>query len=263
MNQLNDFALYKSKSEKITMIACYDYWSAKILAKSSVDTLLVGDSVAMVVYGHNSTLHATMDMMVAHTEAVRRGCSDKFLVADMPFLSFRHGPYQAVDDAGRLMKAGANAVKIEGTLGHLETIQFLIESGIPVMGHLGLTPQYIHTLGGFKVQGKKQEQQTIIKQQALDLESVGCFSIVLECVPSHLGKEISQSLSIPTIGIGAGPGTDGQVLVLHDLMGLDSSFYPKFLKKFGEGHDLFLASLNRYHDEVKQGLFPSSKESFS
>jgi 3-methyl-2-oxobutanoate hydroxymethyltransferase len=261
MNILN-FKSFKNKQEKISMISCYEFWSAKILEESDIDCLLVGDSVAMVVYGHNSTVHADMEMMIRHTQAVRRGAPSKFVVADMPFLTFRKGSRCALECAGELLQAGANAVKIEGVCGHEDVIRYLVESGIPVMGHLGLTPQSIEQLGGFRVQGKDDFGREKILRQAEKLQEAGCFSLILECIPSDLAWLVTQKVTIPTIGIGAGNLVDGQVLVFQDLMGVDKSFYPKFLKKYSDGHEQCFSSIQQFVQEVKGGVFPSRQESF-
>ncbi|MFZ3231235.1 MAG: 3-methyl-2-oxobutanoate hydroxymethyltransferase [Pseudobdellovibrio sp.] len=257
MNTILDFKKKKLAKEKITMVTCYDFAFAKIIAKTDVDCILVGDSLAQVVHGHSTTLKATSRLMALHTAAVVRGIGSKFVVADMPFLSTRKGLRYAMDCIDMIMKSGAHAIKIEGADGHLELIRHIVESGIPVMGHLGLTPQSIHQLGGPKVQGKKSEHAHKILEDAVALEKAGCFSIVLECIPATLAKEISEKLEIPTIGIGAGASTDGQVLVLQDMLGMNTEFSPKFLKKYLAGADLITTALNTYVTEVKENTFPS------
>jgi len=256
MTTILDFKKKKLAKEKITMVTCYDHSFAKLVGRSNVDCILVGDSLAQVMHGHPTTLKATAKLMGLHTEAVVRGVNNKFVVSDMPFLSTRKGLRHTMDCIQVLMQAGANAVKIEGADGHLELIKHIVESGVPVMGHLGLTPQSINQLGGSKVQGKKTEQAQKILDDALALEKAGCFSLVLECVPAALAKEISEKLQIPTIGIGAGHDTDGQVLVLQDMLGMNPDFSPKFLKKFMDGADLITAALNDYVSEVKDVSFP-------
>lgn len=257
-----DFNKYKGSQKKISMISCYEYWSSSICEKTDIDCLLVGDSVAMVLYGYTSTIYATEEMMIRHTQAVRRGAPSKFIVSDMPFMSFRQGPLEGARIGANLIKAGANAVKVEGVKGHEDVITFLVQSGIPVMGHLGLTPQFINSFGGFKVQAKEEKARQVLLQQALELQELGCFSVVLECIPTDLASKVTEDLIIPTIGIGAGPNTDGQVLVFHDLIGVDQSFYPKFLKKYSNTFEISQSALNRYSQEVKQGVFPSNAESF-
>lgn len=256
MNTILDFKKKKVNNEKITMITCYDHAFAKLIATSNIDCVLVGDSLAQVIHGHSTTLKATSKLMALHTASVVRGLPNKFIVTDMPFLSTRKGLKYAMDCIDIIMRSGAQAIKIEGADGHLDLIKHIVESGIPVMGHLGLTPQSIHQLGGPKVQGKKTEQANKILEDALALQKSGCFSLVLECVPSSLAKEVSQQLEIPTIGIGAGPDTDGQVLVLQDMLGMNPDFSPKFLKKYLNGAELITAALNQYVLEVKEVTFP-------
>ena len=229
----------KQSQQPITMVTCYDAWSAKLLRHQAIDCLLVGDSVAMVVHGYESTIHATVAMMVDHTAAVARSASaQQLVIADMPFMSFRQGLHYCVQAATQLMQAGAGAIKLEGARGHLDSIAHLVESGIPVMGHLGLTPQSIHQLGGHKLQAKSEHEASELINDAMALEKAGCFALVLECVPEALGKRVSEQLTIPVIGIGAGRYVDGQVLVLHDLLGLSGEFKPKFLRQFAHGGDL-------------------------
>src|ERR1700677_3892547 len=215
MNVL-DFAKKKQAAEKITMVTCYDYTSARILAQTEVDVLLVGDSLAMTMHGFKDTLCASVKMMEWHTAAVVRVAGNKFILGDLPFLSYRLSLSKSVAAAGALMRAGAHAVKLEGAKGNLKLIRHLVESGIPVMGHLGLTPQSVHTLGGWKVQGKTEESAKRLKEDAFALEEAGCFGTVLECVPTALAQELSAELAMTTIGIGAGVHTDGQVLVFQD-----------------------------------------------
>lgn len=262
MNRL-DFLKRKKEKQKISMITCYDYWSAQILNRTEVDCLLVGDSLAMVMHGNDSTIPADIELMALHTKAVRKGAPDKFIVGDMPFLSTRKDRNFAMDCVDALMKAGAHAVKIEGALGHFELIQHIVESGVPVMGHLGLTPQSIHQLGGFKVQGRGSKAEEELISAAKSLQDAGAFSLVLECVPTELARTISEKLEIPTIGIGAGPHTDGQVLVLQDMLGMNTRFKPKFLKHFAQGAEWIGEAVNNYHREVVSGAFPTAGESYS
>lgn len=249
-------------NRKISMVTCYDAPSARLAEQSSVDMLLVGDSVAMTVHGHSSTIHATMDMMIMHVEAVRRGSRSKFIVADLPFLIHRLGKEKAVWEAGRLLQAGADAVKIEGLHGHEDVIHHIVASGIPVVGHTGLTPQSVVALGGWKVQGKTQESSHQILKDAQELEAIGCFMVVLECIPSPLGKAITKALNVPTIGIGAGNFTDGQVLVWHDFLGMNLSFKPKFVRHYCQTEPLILQSLNDYHNSVVNETFPNLNEQY-
>lgn len=262
--KIHDFKRKKQNSSKISMVTCYDYPSACIVANSQVDCVLVGDSVAMAVHGHETTIMATMEMMILHTQAVARGLKNQFLISDLPFLCHKISRTESMNNVKKLFQAGAQAVKIEGAdVDTCQTINYLVNAGLPVIGHIGLTAQSIHQLGGYKVQGKNKEQGEILLQQALELEQSGCSALVIECVPKSLAKKITKALSIPTIGIGAGPDTDGQVLVWHDVLGLQTTFNPKFLKKFAQGYDVFLEALNSYTQHVKEGSFPSLEHAFS
>jgi len=251
-----DFIEKKKKAEKISIITCYDYTSSRILSNTSVDCLLVGDSVAMTMHGFQDTLSATLEMMCFHTAAVRRGAHDKLIVSDLPFLSYRKSTNKNISAIQSLIQAGANAVKLEAAAGNLALIKHLTESGVPVMGHLGLTPQFINAFGGYKIQGKTGETAEKLKQDALALEDAGCFSVVLECVPHSLAKEITCSLQIPTIGIGAGAFTDGQVLVFQDVLGLNTDFKPKFVKEFLDGNTYFKNAIEAFVHAVQTGAFP-------
>lgn len=262
MTNIHTFRKKKQESGRISMVTCYDAWSAKILNETDVDCLLVGDSLAVVMHGFESTVHATVEMMELHVAAVARGAPDKFIIADMPFLSCSRGVEIAMDAVLRLMQAGASAVKIEGADHQLPIIKHIVESGVPVMGHLGLTPQSIHNLGGHRVQGKSAEAGEQVMAQARELEKAGCFSIVLECVPNRLGDCVSKSVGVPTIGIGAGPHTDGQVLVLQDLLGADPDFSPKFLRRYSNVHDVVQSSVQQFHEDVAERAFPSLEESY-
>ena len=262
MNNLALFELRKRDGVPISMVTCYDAWSAKILDQTNVDCLLVGDSLAEIVHGFESTVYATEEMMILHTAAVARSAKNKFIVADMPFLSCSRGLIHAMKTVEKLMRAGANALKIEGASHQLEIIEHIVASGVPVMGHLGLQPQAIHNLGGKKVQGKEKAGAEKILAEAKELQKVGCFSLVLECIPRELGKCVTHNLEIPTIGIGAGPETDGQVLVLHDLLGLDQNFSPKFLRKYANLHESVLSAVDKYHTDVRSCEFPSISECY-
>ncbi|MCK6599295.1 MAG: 3-methyl-2-oxobutanoate hydroxymethyltransferase [Bdellovibrionaceae bacterium] len=263
-NKLNAFNFHekKDRQQKISMITCYDYSFARILNESPIDCILVGDSGAMVMQGFSSTVNASMEMMELFTQAVCRGAPDKFVVGDLPFLSYRMSLTENMKNVERLMKAGAQALKLEGAAGNLELVKYIVESGVPVMGHLGLTPQSVNTLGGFKVQGKSEDSRKKITEQALNLEQAGCFSIVLECVPSDLAKSITGKLKIPTIGIGAGVETDGQVLVLQDLLGFQTEFKPKFLRHFMNGKSLFNQAFNEFHNAVVEKTYPNENEKY-
>jgi 3-methyl-2-oxobutanoate hydroxymethyltransferase len=255
-----DFNRAKREEKPIVVVAAYDALMARLLAASEVDAILVGDSAAMVVHGFPSTVHATTEMMALHTAAVRRGAPKMVVIADMPFLSVRQGRDEAVRAAGVLMQAGATAVKIEGVTGHEEIITHLIGSGIPVMGHLGLTPQSVNQFGGHRLQARTPEAAELLKADALTLEKLGAFSLVLECVPEALAGEVTTALSISTIGIGAGANTDGQVLVLPDLLGLDATFRPKFVRRYLEGHESVSGAINAFVRDVRGGKFPSAEE---
>ena len=257
-----DFYKMKSAKQKISMMTCYDYSSARIVANTSIDCLLVGDSVAMVMHGFKDTISATLDMMCSHTAAVKRGAGDKFIVSDLPFLSYRQSFNKNVTAAGALIQAGAHAVKLENVAGNEKLIKHLVESGIPVMGHLGLTPQFLHVLGGHRVQGKTQESADRLKESAMTLQELGCFAVVLECVPSQLAKEVTEMLTISTIGIGAGPDTDGQVLVFQDLLGLNIDFKPKFVKSFLNGEVQIRQGIEDYVNAIQTGEFPKNEHSY-
>jgi 3-methyl-2-oxobutanoate hydroxymethyltransferase len=258
-----EFFRAKSEGRRLSMVTCYDYTFARIMAESPIDGILVGDSAAMVMHGHPSTLGMSVDMVRLHTEAVARGAGDKFLVADMPFLSYRKGMGPALDAAQVLMTAGAQAVKLEGVDGHEDVVERLTQSGIPVMGHLGLQPQSVNAYGGYRVQGRCPEAAQEILRQARSLEELGAFAIVLECVPAGLAREITGSLRVPTIGIGAGAGCDGQILVLQDLLGLNVDFQPKFAREFVDGARCVRDALGRFDEAVKAGSFPAEGESYS
>ena len=262
MKSILDFQKKKNAGEKITMVTCYDFTFAKILASSQIDSILVGDSLAQVMHGFKTTLNASTNLMALHTAAVARAATNKLIVADMPFLSTRKGLKNSMDQIEKLMQAGAHAIKIEGAEGHLELIRHIVDSGVPVMGHLGLTPQSIHQLGGPKIQGKEADGAAKILDEAKALEQAGCFSVVLECIPAKLAALISEELMIPTIGIGAGAGTDGQILVLQDMLGMNPEFNPKFLKKFADGFDMVTTAINSYVTEVKDESFPTREQSY-
>lgn len=249
-----DFAAYKKDGRKISMVTCYDATFAKIIDKTDIDTILIGDSASMVMHGESTTIPTKMEWMEEHTRSVRNGTS-KFIVADMPFLTTRKGQDYATDCAGRLLVAGANSVKIEGVFGQEKILEHLTLSGIPVMAHLGLTPQFYQAFGGHKMQGKTEEAAEKIIEEAKLAEKVGCFSLVLECIPKDLAKKITESVGIPTIGIGAGRDCDGQVLVLQDMLGM-SGFKPKFVKQYMDGLSLITGALNEYAREVSEAAFP-------
>lgn len=263
MRSVNEFKEYKQSGIPISMVTCYDYWSAQIIQDTKIDAVLVGDSVSMVMHGYKDTLNATVQMMIYHIAAVRKGLKEKFLIADLPFLAGRRGRKFVIDVVEKFIKNGANAIKIEGAgYDNLKLIKFIVESGIPVMGHLGLTPQSVNLLGGFKVQGNEKIAAQKIIKDAKELESAGCFSLVLEMIPANLAKQITNQLTIPTIGIGAGKYTSGQILVLHDLIGVTKDFKPRFVRKYLDGFNLIKDALEKFDSDIKKGKFPTSKESF-
>ena len=259
---VQSFVDKKREGVPISMVTCYDSWSAALIAETDIDCVLVGDSLAMVVYGHDTTLPVDIDTMAAHTAAVRRGMPKKFLIGDMPFLSYRKGLEVAMSNVGKLMSAGANAVKLEGANGNIELVRHIVESGVPVMGHLGLTPQSVHQLGGFKVQARDDGEAAALMEQALALERAGCFALVLEAVPAAVAADVTRALEIPTIGIGAGPDVGGQVLVLQDLLGVNTAFLPKFVRTWMDGSNLIREAVQAYHEDVTSGAFPNSQESY-
>jgi len=253
--------LAPERGERLVMVTAYDYPQARTADQAGVDMILVGDSLAMVVLGHADTLSVTMDEMLHHVKAARRGTERALLIADMPFGSFHLGPAQAVENALRFVKeGGAQAVKIEG--GRPEIVRALAAAEVPVMAHLGLTPQSIHKLGGFKVQGRGTEAREALLAEALELEAAGAFALVLECVPATLAAEVTARLRIPTIGIGAGVDCDGQVLVYHDLLGIEQRIAPRFVRRYAEHGREAREAIAAYADDVRAGRFPGPQESF-
>ena len=259
-----DFLKMKVEGEKITVLTAYDAAMAAMLAAAEVDMLLVGDSLGMVVLGYDSTVPVTMDEMIHHASAVRRGAPAAFILGDMPFGSYQSSVRDAILNGGRFLKeAGCDAVKLEGGLEVCETVTGLVRSGISVMGHIGLTPQTATQLGGYKVQGRDLESARKMIAEAKALEAAGAFSLVLECVPDGLGKIISEEISIPTIGIGAGVHCDGQVLVTHDLLGMFDKFIPRFVKTYCSLSPLIQQAVADYNREVRSGAFPDDEHSFT
>ena len=253
----------KDKQQPITMLTAYDYSSASLVDEAGIDMILVGDSLAMVMLGLDSTVSITMAEMLHHCRAVARGCEYAFLVGDMPFMSYQADVVEAIHNAGRLLKEGrVEAVKVEGGIEIAPTIQAIINAGIPVMGHIGLTPQSMTKLGGFRVQGKTATSAHRLLEDALALEDAGCFAIVLEAVPASIATVISQRLHIPTIGIGAGAGCDGQVLVYHDLLGLFNDFTPRFVKQYANIREHIVSALINYREEVEDGHFPGEEHTY-
>ena len=262
---INTFLSKKRNGEKITVLTAYDCFTAGLLDRAGIDSILVGDSVGNVIHGFDNTLPVTMDIMLAHTAAVKRGTRRALLIADMPFLSFQSSTKTAIENAGRFLKeAGAEAVKVEGGLEMTATIKRLIECGIPVMGHIGLTPQSIHRFGGPRVQGKKDWSRSYLMESALALEEAGCFSMVLELVDAELADEITGDLKrAATIGIGAGSGCDGQVLVINDILGLrEEGFKPKFLREYADLKPTITEAVEKYIRDVREGNYPGEDESY-
>jgi 3-methyl-2-oxobutanoate hydroxymethyltransferase len=255
----------KRQGEKIAALTAYDFLFARVLEEAGVDIILVGDSLGQVVLGYDTTIPVTLDQMIHHAAAVRRGAPDSFVVLDMPFLTYQVSVEEALRNAGRVLKeTGVQSVKLEGGDAHTcEVVAALVRAGIPVMGHLGLTPQSVHALGGYRVQGREAEQAERLRRQAHALEEAGVYAIVLELLPAELAAAISQQLTVPTIGIGAGAGCDGQVLVLYDALGLNVAFKPKFLLRFAELHDAARQGVDRYLDAVRSGRYPDSAHSFN
>jgi 3-methyl-2-oxobutanoate hydroxymethyltransferase len=263
-NTILTFRQKKQAGQPISMVTAYDYPTALLAEEAGIDSILVGDSLGMVVLGYETTLPVTMEDMLHHCKAVARGASLPLLIGDMPFMSYQVSGEQAMANAGRfLQEAGMDAVKLEGGRERADTIRKIVQAGIPVMGHLGLTPQSVHQLGGFRAQGRLADQALRLIEDAQILQEAGCFSLVLESIPDRLAQLISQRLQIPTIGIGAGAGCDGQVLVLHDLLGLFDRFQPKFVRQYANLHDAILQALNAYRDEVERGVFPAEEHIFT
>lgn len=253
----------KAAGERIGMLTAYDATFARLLDGAGVDVILVGDSLGNVIQGEKSTLPVTMDQMVYHTRIVSRATQRAHVVGDMPFMSYQASVDEAVKNAGRLVaEGGAEAVKLEGGAEFAEVIRKIVRAGIPVMGHIGLTPQTVHKMGGYVVQGRDEEKARKLLEDAQALEDAGCSSLVLEGIPQELAAQITAQLSIPTIGIGAGPHCDGQVLVIYDLLGMDPSFSPKFVKRYANLHEVIGSAVRDYLGEVKGGLFPDEAHSF-
>lgn len=259
-----DIQKMKVDGEKITMLTCYDYPFARIMDGCGIDMILVGDSAGVVVAGHDNTLPVTMDEMIYHTRAVMRANPKALVVSDMPFMSYQLDILEARRNAGRFIKeGGAAAVKIEGGVNVAPVIRAMVEIDIPVVAHIGLTPQSIHRMGGYRVQGKRAEQADRIMDDALAVEAAGAFALVLEGIPQNLARRITESVSIPTIGIGAGPHCDGQVLVIHDILGLCEKYSPKFVKRYADAREMVAAAVSAYISDVRQGSFPTEEHSFN
>lgn len=262
-NTIVTFKDAKKRCEKLTMLTAYDYSMAKLIDNAGVNGILVGDSVGMVCLGYEDTISVTMEDMIHHTKAVSRGVKNALVVADMPFMSYQTSVYDAVLNAGRLMKEGrAHAVKLEGGISMCDRIEAIVKASIPVMAHIGLTPQSVNAIGGFKVQGKNEEAAKELIEAAKAVEKAGAFAIVLECVPSKLAAIIRKEVSIPTIGIGAGSECDGQILVYQDMLGMFSDFTPKFVKKFANVGEKMTEAFREYIKEVQDGTFPGPEHGF-
>ena len=261
---INQIKEMKQKSEKITMLTAYDYSTARIVDEAGIPLILVGDSLGMVVLGYESTIPVTMDEMLHHTKAVIRGTKQAMVIGDMPFMTYHVSVDDALRNAARfIQEAGAQAIKLEGGVTVAEKVRRVVECGIPVMGHIGLTPQSIHQFGGFKIQGKTPEAAIRILKDAKALEEAGAFAIVLEVVPAPLATLITQKIAIPTIGIGAGIGCDGQVQIINDILGSFTDFVPKHAKQYSKLSDIMSSAITEYYNEVKAGSFPTAEQSFS
>ena len=260
---VKSFQEAKENNRKISMLTAYDYSMAKMVDAAGIDSVLIGDSLGMVFQGHESTLPVTVDEIIYHTKAVARGVKNALIVADMPFLSYHISKEEAVRNAGRMIKeGGAEAVKIEGGALFTETIKAIVDAQIPVMGHIGLTPQSVNAFGGFKVQGRDEQSAKRLLEDAKLLEKAGVFAITLECIPDKLAQLITKSVSIPTIGIGAGKDCDGQVLVINDMLGMFSDFVPKFVKQYAKLNVEITAAVRSYASDVKEGRFPADEHTF-
>jgi len=258
-----DISGRKNSGKKITALTAYDYSFSKLLDATDIDIILVGDSLGMVSLGHENTLAVTLENMIDHTRAVKRGARRALVVGDMPFMSYQVSVEQAVTNAGRLIQeGGASAVKLEGGARMADRVQAIVQAGIPVMGHIGLTPQSVHQFGGYKVQGKNYLDSRQIRQDARDLQNAGIFAVVMECIPGELAEEITAELKIPTIGIGAGLKCDGQILVLHDLLGLNQDFVPKFVKQYAQMAESLKNAVSEYIMEVRTESFPGQEHTY-
>ena len=257
-----EFQRHKRDKKKLIVVTAYDALFTRIVEQAGIETILVGDSLGVVVQGKSDTLSVTMEDMLYHTKLVAGAAQRALVIGDMPFMSYQAGSEDALRNAGRFLQAGAQAVKVEGGGAVVERVAAMTGIGIPVMGHLGMTPQSVHRYGGYKVQGKESDHAAALLKEAKDLEAAGAFAIVLEAIPAELAKRVTEQLTIPTIGIGAGPHCDGQVLVLYDLLGLFDDFVPKFVKPYAHLKTDALQALRRYKEEVESGAFPSDSESY-
>lgn len=260
---ITTFLKAKKEGNKLALLTAYDYSTAKLVDSCGIDGILIGDSLGMVCLGYRNTLPVTIEEMIYHTKAVARGVENALIIADMPFMSYHTSVYQAVHNAGRLVQEGnAEAVKLEGGARVLRQVRAIVKAQIPVVGHLGLTPQSVNLFGGFKVQGKNKDAALQLVEEAKKLEDTGVFSIVLECIPEELATKITEAISVPTIGIGAGVGCDGQILVYHDMLGLYSDVRPKHVKVFADAGAVMRQGINEYVAEVKKSTFPAAEHSF-
>ena len=257
------FQKLKDNGEKIAMLTAYDYSTAQVLESAGIDGILVGDSLAQVVLGHENTYNVTLEEMLIFVKAVARGAKNSFIVGDMPFMTYNTSVERGLENISQMIKAGANAVKLEGCNDYILTlVKRCVESGIPVLGHLGFTPQLMNTIGGYKIQGKSFDAAEKILESAKKLEEAGAFAVVLELMPAESAEYITKNLNIPTIGIGAGAGCSGQIVVIDDILGKFTDFTPKFVKKYANLHETILESVKKYSAEVKEGIFPSKEQSF-
>ncbi len=260
---VSTFQKLKDKGEKIAMLTAYDYSTAQILEKINIDGILVGDSLAQVVLGYENTYGVNLEEMLIFIKAVSRGAKNSFVIGDMPFMSYNISLEQGLENAGKMIKAGASAVKLEGCNDYIvNLVSRCVESGMPVLGHLGFTPQLLNTIGGYKIQGKSADTTEKILESALKLQDAGAFAVVLELMPAQSAEYITKNLKIPTIGIGAGAGCSGQIVVIDDILGKFTDFTPKFVKKYANLHDIIYNAADKYLSEVKEGIFPSEEQSF-
>ena len=260
---VSTFQKLKDKGEKIAMLTAYDYSTAQILEKINIDGILVGDSLAQVVLGYENTYGVNLEEMLIFIKAVSRGAKNSFVIGDMPFMSYNISLEQGLENAGKMIKAGASAVKLEGCNDYIvNLVSRCVESGMPVLGHLGFTPQLLNTIGGYKIQGKSADTTEKILESALKLQDAGAFAVVLELMPAQSAEYITKNLKIPTIGIGAGAGCSGQIVVIYDILGKFTDFTPKFVKKYANLHDIIYNAADKYLSEVKEGIFPSEEQSF-
>ncbi len=263
MSILDNFKKLKADGAKIVIVTSYDYWSAKILNETNISGILIGDCSSMVMHGYENTLSSDVDTIAMHVRSVKKGAKDKFLIAAMPFMSNRKNMIETMGNVEILMRAGANALKIEGVDGNEKIYAHLTQSGIPTIGHIGLTPSHHNAIGGFKAQGKTKESEHKLIEEAKTLEKLGCISVVLEAVPKHVGRSVRDAVSIPVVGVGAGLDVDGQALVLQDMLGFSTDFKPKFVRTYLNGADLIKDAVNQFTEDVLSGAFPGEAETYA